>query len=279
MKIKVFGKNLFEYSKSGDSLQGMKAETRFNTGAERLAKEKHLIDFHGRTGGDRIFGENNPLSFTDWAIVEMPGGGAVAAPKAGSKTAKSQEKKPAPAQRKELTPKEVFQLKTLNDDAFVLKTGDEYVDEQISVFKDKLGMIKEAEYDMDRGTVEIASMLMRMENRKKYKEFGAFYEQYPYTTTAKMLELVKAHDYLKLGQVEQFLADMPKEAMETMKGYTAHTKAMCGKEPVYYIIANKKDFQKSEKRRDPILLAQSPFGHVWQILGAWDEEMLFLDEL
>ncbi len=44
-------------------------------------------------------------------------------------------------------------------------------------------------------------------------------------------------------------------------------------------IADKKDFEKKDKRRDPILLAQSPFGHFWQILGAWDKEMLFLEEL
>lgn len=279
MKIKVFGHNLFEYSKGGDELMTVKSENRYNTAAERLAKEKHLIDFHGRTGADRIFGENNPLSFNDYAIVEMPGGGAFAAPKLGSKVAEDQKPKKPEESKVEITPKEVFQLKTLNDDAFELKVGDEYIDAQIATFKDKLGMIKEAEYDMDRGTIEIMSMLMRMENRKKYKEFGEFYQQYPYTTTAKILELTKTHAHLRLGQVEQFMADMPKEAVDTMKGYTAHTKTMCEKEPIYYIIANKKDFQKTEKRRDPILLAQSPFGHVWQILGAWDEEMVLLEEL
>ena len=38
-------------------------------------------------------------------------------------------------------------------------------------------------------------------------------------------------------------------------------------------------FRKAYEKRDPILLAQSPFGFYWQILGAWDKEMLLLGEL
>jgi uncharacterized lipoprotein len=72
---------------------------------------------------------------------------------------------------------------------------------------------------------------------------------------------------------------MPKEAVEVMKAYNAATGELCGKQAVFYIIADKKDFKKSDQRRDPILLAQSPFGHVWQILGAWDKEMIFVEEL
>jgi len=64
-----------------------------------------------------------------------------------------------------------------------------------------------------------------------------------------------------------------------MKNYNKATDKLCGKQAVFYIIANKKDFEKTDKRRDPILLAQSPFGHFWQILGAWDEECLIIEEL
>ena len=40
-----------------------------------------------------------------------------------------------------------------------------------------------------------------------------------------------------------------------------------------------RDFEKQYERRDPILLAQSPFGFYYHILGAWDTEMLYLPEL
>ena len=105
------------------------------------------------------------------------------------------------------------------------------------------------------------------------------FEKFPYTTNARIESVVKKHDNLQLGQVDQFVADMPDEAIEAMKEYNKATDKVCGKKAVFYIIADKKDFQKTQSRRDPILLAQSPFGHMWQILGAWDKEMLFLDEL
>jgi hypothetical protein len=75
--------------------------------------------------------------------------------------------------------------------------------------------------------------------------------------------------------IAQFIAEMPKEAVEVMKQYNKATGELCD----FYNIADKKDFKKSDQRCDPILLAQSPFGHVWQILGAWDEEMMFVEEL
>jgi hypothetical protein len=177
------------------------------------------------------------------------------------------------------TPKKIFELKYLNKKGFKINTDSKYVDEQLSMFKDKLDLIKTAEFDMSRGVNEIASIVLRLENRKKYSEHKDFFEEFAYTTTDRINSVIKNNQNLKLGKVEQFIADMPKEASDVMKKYNEESKKLCGKQSVFYIIADKKDFQKSEKRRDPILLAQSPYAHVWQILGAWDEEMLLLEDL
>lgn len=261
MEIKLFGKSLFEAKKAQSNVL-------WNTASDRLEGSKFLPDFYRDTGD----------SFPDYgqfiAINEAINPGQATKSKAKPK-GKVKEKKA----KIEITPKGVYQLQTLNDKFFKMKAEPEYVDKQIEHFKDKLGMIKSKEFDMNRGTIEIASILKRMENRKKYPEFKDYYDEFPYTSTDKIKELTKTHDHLKLGEVSQFLADMPQEAVDVMKKYTEQTKKLCEKEPVYYIIANKKDFQKTEKRRDPILLAQSPFGHFWQILGAWDEEMLLIEEL
>ena len=69
------------------------------------------------------------------------------------------------------------------------------------------------------------------------------------------------------------------EAVNVMKKYTEVTKKMSGESPVFYVIAEAKDFIKKQEKLDPILLVQSPFGFYWQILGAWDKEMLLLSEL
>jgi len=268
MKIKLFGKDIFEFGGSkGDALYGQAV------GQNR--ESKFLPDFH--TMRDYMNGSNDLV----WAIATPEV--AVAAPvssTAGGNSYVLTKKQQADVKKKfALTPKKVFELKFLNKKDFKINTDAKYVEEQLQTFKEKLNLIKSAEFDMSRGVNEIASIVMRLENRKKYPEVKDFFEQFAYTTTDRVDKVIKNHSHLKLGGIEQFIADMPKEASDIMKNYSANTQKLCGKNAVFYIIADQKDFQKTQQRRDPILLAQSPFAHVWQILGAWEDEMMFLEEL
>lgn len=261
MQIKIFGKSLFEFS-------GNRGHLVYQTGVDAMKDAKNLPDFYKFQHTQQYGG------IAEYAIMEAPGqpGGAVAIPIKDKKPKKE-------AARIELTPKGVYELEMLNDKMFELKTDEEYVNTQIADFKEKLGIVQGATWDVGKGIQEISSIIMRLENRKQYKKFNSFFEDYPYTTTTKIDEVVKSNDHLKLGEVEQFVADMPKEAASAMKEYNEQTTNLCKKKAVFYIIANKKDFQRTSNRRDPILLAQSPFGHFWQILGAWDEEMILLESL
>lgn len=265
MQIKIFGKNLFEIKKKT-------AEAIFSD-AQLLSKRpesKFLIDFQSFNAGNR---RNNVLQ--EYVFMPDTVGGAVAVP-----VAKKGAKKPSKARPEyKITPKGVHEMKLLHDESFMIKTDPVYIEKQLVEFKDKLGLIKAEEYDMRRGVDEIASIIIRLENRKKYPEVKDFFEQFPYTSGSRIDEVVKVHDHLKLGQIAEFVADLPPEATAVMKDYNEHCDKVCGKKAVFYIIADKKDFERTNKRRDPILLAQSPFGHFWQILGAWDDEMLFLEEL
>lgn len=268
MKIRLFGRDLFEFNTKGGDLYAIPA---YNL----LKESKYLYDFR-KVAQD---GWSNP-TISGWASNSVVTFSTDTLTTAATNTSAVQlVKTPTKAQKKELTPKKVYSLEMLHDTAFKINMDPKHVDDQVVAFKEKLALIKTEEYDMQRGTEEIGSILLRMENRKKYASVSKTFEKYPYTTNARINSVVKKHDYLQLGQVAQFLADMPKDATDAMKDYNDACHKLCGKKAVFYIIANKKDFQKSEKRRDPILLAQSPFGHFWQILGAWDDEMLFLDEL
>lgn len=260
MEIKLFGKTIFEY-KNG------KVAHLLSEASSEATKSKYLPDFYrGFENNDWIL----PLSVASITTTTS------SSDSTGATLIVEDKKKTT---KREYTPKEVFTMKMLNDKSFKMKVEPDYVDKQIASFKDKLALISSEEYDMRRGVNEISSVLARMENRKKYPQFATFYEDFAYTTTERIEGLLKAHTNLQIGQVAQFLADMPVEAADTMKDYNSHTDLLCGKKAVFYIIADKKDFKKTEKRRDPILLAQSPFGHFWQILGAWDKEMLMLSEL
>lgn len=251
MQIKIFGKNLFEYKK--------KTIDEYLTVESSNKKAKtHMQDFMD-LDPDRLLGFVSLSEASKDIQNEFDG--------------KKEEKK------KGITPKEVYTLKLLNAPGFTINCDPKYVEQQISDFKDKLSLLSSEEYDMRKGIAEISSILMRFENRKQYTNHKEFFEEYPYTTTSKVQEMVKNHSHLKVDKIGQFIADMPKDAIETMKAYEKKTMELCGLKPVFYIIADKKDFKKTDARKDPILLVQSPFGHFWQILGAWDEEMLFLEEL
>lgn len=268
MKLRLFGRDLFEFQrKDGDSyaVPSLAAVT----------KMTHLPDFKEMGHGGEWSGGS--VEMTGWTTSisgvvvsdSGTGGTAIVAMKAAKKTTKGKSK---------LTPKRVYDMRMLHDRGFKLNMDPVYVDKQIADFKEKLGMMKDPKYDY-RGSNEIGSILLRMENRKKYEGVRGTFEKFPYTTNKRIESVLKNHDYLQMGEVSQFLADMPAEATDAMKEYNLATTKLCEKKAVFYIIADKKDFKKTNSRRDPILLAQSPFGHFWQIIGAWDDEMLFLDEL
>lgn len=266
MEIKLFGKSLFSAKKE---IKAQFMEELMSDSTKARKETKFLPDFYKGDGG----GNFDSVISEYISMVAIPRG------QVSGKGKKGKKKVVEPKVDIRITPKGVYQLKTLNDETFKLNTDGAYIDQQISDFKDKLSLIKSEEYDMRNGIGEINSVLMRMENRKKYAEFKDFFEEFPYTTTSKVMEMTKTHTHLKLGQIAQFIADMPKEATDVMKRYNEYTEKVCEKQAVFYIIADEKDFKKTTQRRDPILLAQSPFGHVWQILGAWDKEMLLIEEL
>jgi hypothetical protein len=126
---------------------------------------------------------------------------------------------------------------------------------------------------------EVSALMERLENRKKYTKYKEFFEGFQNTTDEKIDVLLKKYDHLTMNTSDIFIPEFPDEAIDIMVKYTDHMKKICDKKPVFYVIAPKDLFKKVDGKRDPILLVQSPFGFFWQILGAWDEEMLILGEL
>ena len=117
-----------------------------------------------------------------------------------------------------------------------------------------------------------------MENRKKYSEHRLFFESFTNTTEDKIKALTTKHD-LVMETADIFIPEFPDEAVSIMVNYTKEVEKITDKKLVFYVIAEKEDFKQADDKRDPILLVQSPFGFYYQILGAWDKEMLILHEL
>ena len=149
----------------------------------------------------------------------------------------------------------------------------EMLDEKIEVLHHKEELINQ-----NYAKREVSAMVERLENRKQYIEFREFFEQFDNTDQEKINKLLEKYD-LVMELSDIFIPDFPQEAIDIMSGYSEKMKELCNKNPVFYVIAEPDDFSKAYDKRDPILLVQSPFGFFYQILGAWDKELIMLDEL
>jgi hypothetical protein len=147
------------------------------------------------------------------------------------------------------------------------------LDDKIEVLKHKEKLIVQI-----YAKREVTALIERLENRKKYNEFKEFFEQFQNTTDEAIEKLLEKYD-LVMRSSDLFVPEFPDDAIKVMKDYTEKLDELCGKKPVFYVIAEPDKFRKAYEKRDPILLVQSPFGFYWQILGAWDKEMLLLHEL
>lgn len=125
---------------------------------------------------------------------------------------------------------------------------------------------------------EVEGLIERLENRKKWDKFKNFFNEFQNTTDEKIDDLLGKYD-LVMKTSDLFVPEFPDDAVAVMKKYTDNMMKLCKKKPVFYVIAEPDKFKKAYEKRDPILLVQSPFGFYWQILGAWDKEMILLSEL
>jgi hypothetical protein len=147
------------------------------------------------------------------------------------------------------------------------------IDDKISVLKDKEQLIKQ-----HYAKREVTALIERLENRKLYPANKTFFDAFSNTTEEKIDQLLSKYK-LVMKPSDIFIPEFPDEAINIMKAYTEKMEELFKKKPVFYVIAEDVHFQKAYEKRDPILLVQSPFGFYYQILGAWDKEMLILGEL
>ena len=229
--MKIFGIEIFNFKEN-------RTGQLISYANNQLKESRYLPDFYQATNN---FGQSVPI---EMFMTGSP------TPLKAKKIKK--EDKPINAS---LTAKAVYEFKMLNEKNFSVNTDKKYVEEQLEMFKKKLELVKTSEYDYTHGVTELQSIVIRMENRIKYPIHEKFYSQFAYTKTSKIEALLEDNQDLKMGKVEQFIADLPKEATEVMDNYKKETKALCQKFPIFYIIADKKDFEHTQKRKDPILLA------------------------
>ena len=157
----------------------------------------------------------------------------------------------------------------------------ENIDDKILIMKDRVELTTQSQTRQ-----ELNDLIGRLENRKKLRDkdssdkktFQSYFNQFDTTNDEKIQKLLKKYDIV-MKSADIFIPEFPDEAIKIMKQFSKKVEKITGKKPIYYVIATNDNFEEVYEKRDPILLAQSPFGIYYYILGAWDTEMLYLPEL
>lgn len=154
------------------------------------------------------------------------------------------------------------------------------LDAKIKILEEKRKLISQ-----HYAAEEVDGLILCLKNRSKYDvrtrdglTYREFFSRFDATDQFHIDALCKKHS-LVFKSADIFMPEFPDDATTIMADVTNKTKQLCGKMPRLFVIATEDQFRSADKKRDPILLSQSPFGFYYYILGAWDKEMLYLPEL
>ncbi len=256
--MKIFGKDLFKHKKDAVS----------------------MYDF-AKFGWAKTYPQSIDMWTSTTAVYDV------------NSTTTNEVKAPTGPQKKSMTAKEVYKCEALNKNKFSFGVDAKYITKVVEELNAKLNLYpthkkeKRGENYLGSpeggathyGKEELLSMIERMENRRQINKFKTVFEKYPYTNSTLIGKVLSENKALRCKLANDFVPDFPSDAVKSMKEYNDMCVDLCNKKTNFYVIANQEDFGEVNRRRDPILLAQSPFGFFWQILGAWDETMIYLGDL
>lgn len=97
------------------------------------------------------------------------------------------------------------------------------------------------------------------------------------TTTDRHIRKMLDKYKLEHRGITYYMRNIPPQAITSMDLYAEILKNITKEPPEFSLIAPEEYFKNP--RNDPILLAKSPFGAFYYILGAWDKEISIVTEL
>jgi hypothetical protein len=118
--------------------------------------------------------------------------------------------------------------------------------------------------------------LMYLKNRKNFKKTQKSFS-WP-TTNNEMVGNLCGKYKLRMAGLQGYYKCVPAEGVEEIKKFGEAFEGATSEEqePQFHLII---DDGGKETRKDPILLAESPFGDWYYVLGAWDKEVEVVDEI
>lgn len=146
------------------------------------------------------------------------------------------------------------------------------LDGQIKLVKERMKVLTQHTRGVDLKHEKIAINYLKA--RKKYLKYKDEFK-WAITNQDMIDKLCKKYKVKKVS-FNAYYRNIPKEGVDEIKKFGEAFQNVSNNDPVFELII---DDNGKETRKDPILLALSPFGNWYYILGAWDKEVEIVDDL
>ncbi len=146
------------------------------------------------------------------------------------------------------------------------------LDKQIELVEERIKTLRDHTRGIDFKQEEQALGYLRA--RKKYEKYKDNFKWA--ITNGDMIEkLCKKYKVRKVS-IGNYYRNIPKEGVDEIKKFGESFSCVSRQDPLFELII---DDGGKEQKKDPILLAASPFGNWYYLLGAWDKEVEIVDDL
>ena len=146
------------------------------------------------------------------------------------------------------------------------------LDGQIKIVKERMNALTQhvRGADLQHEKIALGFLLARKKYEKNVTKF-----QWAITNQDMIDELCKKYKVKTVG-IDLYYRNIPTEGVDEIKKFGEALAYVSHNDPIFKLII---DDGGKEEKKDPILLAQSPFGNWYYILGAWDKEVEIVDKL
>lgn len=144
------------------------------------------------------------------------------------------------------------------------------IDHKIKTVKRRINVLKEQSVNLSDETEALGYLLAR----KQYNKVKDLFK-WKVTTDEKIKELLSKYKLMQVS-FQGYAKNVPNEALDEIEQFAEAYERVSDRQPNLQLIV---DYEGPEHKKDPILLARSPFGRWWYVLGAWDKEVEYVDDL
>jgi len=143
------------------------------------------------------------------------------------------------------------------------------INKKIAAIEFRIDFIK---HELGNDTREEEQVLSWLKARKELKNHGKKFK-WAVTNKEKIEWFCKKYNLRQSGWAT-YHRNVPNEALVELKKYLDLYSKVSDADPKLVIIGD-----HDETKKDPILIASSPFGNYFYIIGAWDKEVEIMEEL